>query len=199
MVKNFGGNKAKGFARKHANSSKGATKLRVVEFDGEIYAIATAMLGNCMFHAAGIDGNTYLVQIRGKFTGRFKRDNIVTVGSWVLIGAREFTAASDIKKAKIDEIIKADLLEVYTEDDKKKLMNTVTADWHILNNNDLTRQQVGMKADVDDGIIFASSQEVDDLEILEMMKTKKMETISLQVDSSIDNGTSHDWIDASDI
>ena len=205
MVKNTGGNKAKGFARKHVNAGKSASKLRVVEFDGEIYAIATKMLGNCMFHAVGINNLNYLVQIRGKFTGRYKRDSYINTGTWVLIGAREFTASSDVKKAKNEEYIKADLLEVYSDDDKRRLMNTVNVNWNILNNNDLNKPTYGNKESEDDGIVFASAQDVEDLELLELMKTKKMETIALNSnDNSNDNdnsneGTSYDWIDASDI
>ena len=46
MVKNtFGGNKSKGFARKH-NSGKKDNILRVSTVDAEIYAIVTKMCGN---------------------------------------------------------------------------------------------------------------------------------------------------------
>lgn len=202
MVKNFGGNKAKGFARKHTNAGKSANKLRVIEYDGELYAVATKMLGNCMFHAYGMDNNKYLVQIRGKFTGRYKRDSYINTGSWVLIGAREFCANTDVKKAKNDEFIKADLLEVYNDDDKRRLENTVAADWHILNNNDPTKQILkNVNDDYDDGIKFASAQDVEDQELLELMKIKKLETVTLNSNSNSneDQGTSYDWIDASDI
>lgn len=205
MVKNLGGNKAKGFARKHTNAGKSTNKLRVIEFDGELYAVATKMLGNCMFHAYGMDNNKYLVQIRGKFTGRYKRDSFINTGSWVLIGAREFCANTDVKKAKNDEFIKADLLEVYNDDDKRRLENTVAADWHILNNNDPTKQILKNVNDdyADDGFKFASAQDVEDQELLELMKIKKLETVTLNSNSNSnsneDQGTSYDWIDASDI
>ena len=205
MVKNLGGNKAKGFARKHTNAGKSANKLRVVEYDGELYAVATKMLGNCMFYAYGMDNNKYIVQIRGKFTGRYKRDSFIDVGTWVLIGAREFAAHTDAKKAKNDEIIKADLLEVYSVDDKKRLENTVVASWHILNNNDPTKQILrnDNNDDDNDGFKFASAQDIEDLELLELMKTKKLETVTLNTNSNSnsneDQGTSYDWIDASDI
>jgi hypothetical protein len=200
MVKNQGGNKAKGFARKHVNSGKAASKLRVVEFDGELYAIATKMLGNCMFTAVGINGLNYLVQIRGKFSGRYKRDNLVTGGTWVLIGAREFTAASDEKKGKEeDNFIKADLLEVYNEDDKRRLTNTVTADWHILNKHDVTRSHLTNTEfdDADIGIKFVSAQDAEDLELLELMRTKQIETVKMDNNSTNDQ---NDWlINADDI
>ena len=42
MVKNTnGGSKAKGFARKHANNTNNNNDVRVVEQEGEIYAICT--------------------------------------------------------------------------------------------------------------------------------------------------------------
>lgn len=200
MVKNQGGNRARGFARKHVNSGKAASKLRVVEFDGELYAIATKMLGNCMFTAVGINGLNYIVQIRGKFSGRYKRDNLVNGGTWVLIGAREFTAASDEKKGKEeDNYIKADLLEVYNEDDKRRLTNTVTADWNILNKHDVTRSHLTNTEfdDTDIGIKFVSGQDAEDLELLELMKTKQIETVKMDNNSTTDQ---NDWlINADDI
>ena len=97
MVKNaFGGNKSKGFARKHNNSSnKVNNNLRISEDEGEIYAIVTKMCGNGMFQCYCIDGVERLCHIRGKFTGRKKRDNIVSSGGWVLIGVREWDNKPD--------------------------------------------------------------------------------------------------------
>jgi hypothetical protein len=200
MVKNAGGNKAKGYARKHVNASKAASKLRVSEDKAEIYAIATKMLGNCMFTAIGINGLNYKVQIRGKFSGRNKRDNLVSGGSWILLGAREFTASSDKKKGSEDETyIKADLLEVYNEDDKRRLVNTITADWHILNKNDVTRSHLANTEmdDSDINIQFVSAQDAEDLELLELMKTKQVETIKLNSTTAIEQ---NDWlVNADDI
>ncbi len=200
MVKNAGGNKAKGYARKHVNASKAASKLRVSENEDEVYAIATKMLGNCMFNAIGIDGLYYKVQIRGKFSGRNKRDNFVSSGSWVLLGGREFTSATDKKKgSEEDNFIKADLLEVYNEDDKRRLTNTVTANWHVLNKNDVTRSHLANTEmdDSDINIQFVSAQDVEDLELIELMKTKQIETVRIETNNTSDQ---NDWlINADDI
>ena len=88
MVKNTtGGNNNKKFARKHAagSGSKAGSKLRVSEDEVELYAICTKNLGNNMFHAVATNSVTYLVHIRGKFSGRGRRDNTVAIGIWVLI------------------------------------------------------------------------------------------------------------------
>ena len=98
MVKNDGGNKGKGLARKHVNAAKyGSSKqLRVATDAAERYAIVSKMLGNGMCYVRLLSGGTgvgsgdKLCIIRNKFKGRGKRDNIIESGSWVLIGMREF-------------------------------------------------------------------------------------------------------------
>ena len=142
MVKNTGGNKAKGFARKHTNGGK-KDMLRVSEDEGEIYSVVTKMCGNSMFECMGIDRVSRLGHIRGKFSGKGKRDNIVQNGIWVLIGVREWDIKKDegkkgieTKKAKLPQ---CDLLEVYNDSDKEKLRNEVAAEWKILVKNDPTK------------------------------------------------------------
>jgi translation initiation factor IF-1 len=144
MVRNTtGGNNNKQFARKHmSDNSKTGLKLRVSEDQGELYAIATKMLGNNMFHAIALDGLQYLVHIRGKFSGRGRRDNTIGLGTWVLIGLRSWSNKNQDKnqdkivKVKIQE---ADILEVYSELDKARLQETVDEDWDILDDNDPTK------------------------------------------------------------
>ena len=119
MVKNVhGGNKHKSQGRKFT-TVKASNKLRIAENDGELYAIVTKMLGNGMFDAFCIDGITRLAHIRGKFSGRGKRDNFVEVGKWVLVGEREWDIQSNADKKKIAKL-KCDLLEVYSDLDKDK-------------------------------------------------------------------------------
>jgi initiation factor 1A len=131
MVKNtFGGNKHKGFARKNMNPK--SNKLRIAEFDGEIYAIATKMLGNNMLHCHCIDNLIRLCHIRGKFTGRGKRDNIINAGTWLLIGIREWDSGQSNQKMP-----QCDLLEVYKDLDVSRLKDSVTADWTVLTSNDV--------------------------------------------------------------
>jgi hypothetical protein len=72
-----------------------------------------------------IDGKTRACIIRGKFAGRGKRDNFISTGTWVLVGAREWECSS-----KEDQ--KCDLLEIYSDNDRKKLQSSVDADWIAL-------------------------------------------------------------------
>lgn len=141
MVRNTtGGNNTKQFGRKHMNnnSSRAGLKLRVSEDVGELYAVTTKMLGNNMFHAIALDGLQYLVHIRGKFSGRGRRDNTIAMGVWVLIGLRSWSHEPSDENAKV-KIPKCDLLEVYSELDKTRLQETVDEDWDVLDDNDPTK------------------------------------------------------------
>ena len=90
MVKNDkGGNKSKKMGRKFISAPMDK-KVRLAEEEGEIYAYVTKMLGNGMFNATCTDGKDKLVIMRNKFRGRGKRENTVKLGSWVLIGERDF-------------------------------------------------------------------------------------------------------------
>ena len=53
--------------------------------------------------------------IRKKFKGRGKRDNVISIGTWVLVGIRTFEKLLNGKKQRCD------LLEVYNTDDQNKL------------------------------------------------------------------------------
>lgn len=115
MVKNQGGNKSKKMGRKFINAPIDR-RIRKAEEEGEIYAVVTKLLGNGMFHANDCDGKERLCVMRNKFRGRGKRDNMVALGTWVLIGEREFEASSSKPKC--------DLLEVYNDSEKMKLKNS---------------------------------------------------------------------------
>jgi hypothetical protein len=73
----------------------------------------------------GIDGYERLCQIRGKFSGRSKRENTLVVGTWVLVGLRQWDAekefASKQTKTATKKIQKCDLLEIYTPGEREKL------------------------------------------------------------------------------
>ena len=113
MVRNTGGNKAKKFASKSFIISNRAT--RFANEEGEIYAIVQRMLGNNNCEVLCIDGVTKLCIIRGKFLGKGKRDNKLSKGVWVLVGKREWEVTTKEKG-------KCDLLEVYSDSDKSKLI-----------------------------------------------------------------------------
>ena len=133
MVKNLGGNKAKGQARKFVTGQK-SNHLRFSEHECEVYAQVTKILGNGMCHAICMDNIVRLCHIRGKFRGRGKRDNIVTNGTWILIGLREWELDKKMDDKKLQN---CDLLEVYSSVDKERLKNTLShLNWTIFITND---------------------------------------------------------------
>ena len=127
MVRNEGGgNKMKHLARKHVNgSSSQANKLlRVSKSKDEIYAYIVRLLGNSMCLVKCVDGYERLCHIRGKFTGRSKRENALSQGTWVLIGLRQWDADKEFasKASKTEKNIqKCDLLEIYSSSEREKL------------------------------------------------------------------------------
>ena len=124
MVKNsIGGNKAKRQGRKFVGTV--SSKLRVSMEDGEIYAVVTKLLGNAMIDVLCIDGTQRICIIRNKFRGRGKRDNCVAIGTWLLIGKRDWEIVDGNKKEKCD------LLEVYTLNDVEQLKK-LPNNWKVL-------------------------------------------------------------------
>ena len=112
MVKNQGGNKAKRMGRKFLQT--GPSRTRFSEDPDEIYAVCVKMHGpSC--DVLCIDGKTRLCFIRNKFKGRGKRDSLISIGTWLLVGRRGFEGVRENKKEN------SDLLEVYSQNDKKNL------------------------------------------------------------------------------
>ena len=119
MVKNFGGKHGKKIARKNAHSNSEAShnrKLRFANGTEELYGLVTKCLGNGQFLIMCIDQVERLCVIRNKFTGRNKQSNMISVGSWVIIGLRTWETTKPNKKEKCD------MLEVYTNNEKHKLL-----------------------------------------------------------------------------
>jgi len=149
MVKNTqGGSSHKKFARKNCsgggNSGNNKNILRIIKEEGEVYAIVTKMLGSGLFYCHCIDGIVRLGYIRGKFSGKGRRDNTVEGGKWVLIGLREWDVPSDKDKTSIvlktsTKLQKCDLLEVYSDSDKLRLRESVNVDWNTLDQEDVSR------------------------------------------------------------
>jgi translation initiation factor 1A len=186
MGKNIhGGSGHKKFARKFTGGAK-SNKLRVSEDIGEIYAIVTKMLGNNMFHCYCIDGIIRLGHIRGKFTGRGKRDNMVEGGKWVLIGLREWDVSSEtsssISKGK-DKIQQCDLLEVYSDTDKQRLRDGVAGNWQILDDNDVSKTNIGTIT-FDDDIVFGTDRDFERDKLIQEMKSSTTEKITLRIGES---------------
>jgi initiation factor 1A len=144
MVKNQnGGNKSKKMGRKFITAPVDR-KVRLAMEDGELYASVTKMLGNGMFMATCPEGKERLVVMRNKFRGRGKRDNTVAIGSWVLIGERDFESCAKPKH---------DLLEVYTDIEREKLKRSGDPIFAKLK----TDQHLFSGKEADDNIAFGNS------------------------------------------
>jgi hypothetical protein len=131
MTKNSGGgNKQKRQGRKFLLSNT-TTKLRESEDASELYAIVVKMSGgeNCIVKCIdqtdrGQVATERTCVIRKKFRGRHRRHNKLESGTWCLIGLRDWESKQDDKKEKCD------LLEVYNDQDKLKLIQK-NADAHF--------------------------------------------------------------------
>ncbi len=148
MVKNSGGgNKSKGQARKNitASGEGGGGRLRRADEEGEIYAQVAALLGGDGCYVTTLAGRRLFCVIRGSFRGRNKRSNIITVGSWVLVGLRDWESADAAKP-------KCDLLEVYQASDKARLRAAEpTLNWSAFNEEVVAIKGAPVE---DDGIDF---------------------------------------------
>ena len=125
MVKNtMGGCNGKKVAHKHAVKST-KSGLRISQNKSEIYGVVKRLNGNT-FDVTCIDEKDRRCCIRGKFKGRGKRDNIIEVDKWVLIGLREFQQVPSevvLVNGK-KEMEMCDLLEVYSSSEKETLKRT---------------------------------------------------------------------------
>ena len=110
MVKNTsGGSKHKGFARKRENESH-SDRIRLSECDLEQYACVTRMNGNNC-NVTTIHGIELIGHVRGKMSGRNRRQCNIVKGSVVLIGLRDWE-----RNPK-----NCDVLEVYSPQEIEQL------------------------------------------------------------------------------
>ena len=125
MVKNTaGGCNGKKVARKH--TTKGKNELRLSKSSDEKYAIVKKLLGNTCDVICD-DGVNRRCIIRGKFTGRNKRDNMLDNGTYILVGMREWVdeGSGCGSRANEDKNVKyCDLLEVYNSMERDILRRT---------------------------------------------------------------------------
>lgn len=183
MVKNTkGGSGHKKFARKFSNGGGAkANNLRTSQDMGEVYAIVTKMLGNGMFHCCCIDRKSRLGHIRGKFSHRGgKRDNMVQVGKWILIGLREWDTSENNSSISKDnkKMQQCDLLEVYSDTDKQRLKETFTEDWFVLESNDVTKITNGSTS-ATESIIFTTEDDIEREMLIKEMKSSASNKIIL--------------------
>ena len=123
MVKNEGGGcNGKKVARKH--KTKGRNELRLSTSSDEKYAIVKKLLGNTC-DVICEDGVNRRCIIRGKFTGRNKRDNMLDSGTYILVGMREWVDEAGRSRQADDNNVKyCDLLEVYNSMERDILRRT---------------------------------------------------------------------------
>ena len=196
MVKNtHGGSGNKKFARKNNTGGAKSNRLRVSEDEGELYAIVTKILGNGMFHCHCIDDTMRLGHIRGKFSIR-KRDNFIEGGKWVLIGLREWdvpSVKSNVSLTKAtNKTQQCDLLEVYSDSDKQRLVETMAENWKILDNNDISKDKekynntnyVG-----EDQFVFATDRDIERQNLIQVMKSTTAEKIILNLGDKLEKIT----------
>jgi initiation factor 1A len=111
MVKNTtGGSGHKAFARKLVSSGK-SSAIRLSQNAFELYGVVTKMFGNGMVQVKTQQNTELTCHIRGKFRGRNKKQNVVTLNSTVLVGLRDWE-----NPAK-----NCDLLEIYEHDQLHQL------------------------------------------------------------------------------
>jgi hypothetical protein len=163
MVKNTtGGNKSKGFARKNI-VVKTSSALRVSEDEAEIYAQVTKIFGGASCQVMNLKGDSLLCHIRGKFRGRGKRDNFIGIGSWLLVGLREWE-----KEPAPGKLLNCDVIEVYNDSDKTRLKsNVMSVNWTPFINNDVKAIDSSIQPDNNDGIVFTDEKTQEYEELLE--------------------------------
>jgi initiation factor 1A len=180
-----GGAGHKKFARKHGTSGSSSNSfIRTSKDPNEIYAIATKMLGNNMFHCHCIDNKVRLCHIRGRFGGRNKRDNIINAGTWILVGLREWdNSQSDAKKLQ-----QCDLLEIYSGISKERLKELEDCNWSILDTNDLSKVDTS-NVESEDDFKFTTDRDDEIVRLNDEMKSntsKKIAMIEENDDEDID-------------
>ena len=154
MVKNKTGAKnTKRGARKNINVSSEPRKLRMIQEEGELYGIITKMLGNGQATVLCHDNKERLCLIRYKFSGRNKSSNLMSVGSWVIVGLRSW-------ETKVrDKLEKCDLLEIYSHQEKTKLVQESTCNVAVL----LKHEQISFGNEMghsdESGIVFSTISE----------------------------------------
>jgi len=147
MVKNIhGGSHAKKHASKYAKQTQRGLRLAVEE--EELYGIIIKKLGNGHMMVLILNNNKG-VTVMCHIGGKFKRETI-TCFSYVLVGKREWQTIS-LKSAH--QMV--DLLEVYNDLEKNKLLKTGGINWKILAAVD---ESVGSTMGGDDDVIEFSNE-----------------------------------------
>ena len=125
MVKNItGGNKSKKQARSSFAPQQTQHVRKATEED-EIYAVVTKIFGGSNCQVMCNDGISRSCVIRNKFKTFGKRDNILSIGVWILVGVRTW-------EVRPNGVQKCDLLEVYSQTEKDKLQQVESCSFKVL-------------------------------------------------------------------
>lgn len=185
MVKNkIGGNKAKKFARKNnMDTSQMNKKVRYSSDEDEVYGVVNKMIGNGQVIVLCLDHKERLCFIRNKFSGRNKQNNLVKVGSWVLIGKRSWETVKDGKMEK------SDLLEIYDDREKYKLLEESGTNLSYLKNEEGKLQNINgsqlMESDID--FDYSGTSEPVQTNDEEDLQTKAVERMDNEDDIDFDD------------
>ena len=196
MVKNKGGGNHKHMARKgFGGAQKMQNKLRISEDECELYAQVDKLLGNGMCYIDCMDNVKRQCIIRGKFRGRGKRDNTLVIGTWCLVGRRDY-----LSKPVEGELEKTDLLEVYADSDKQRLRAQVpTVDWNKFLSKDAMNSHNTQSEQQEVEFIDDRQEDYKRLMAEQIGVTKKLD-LAVRNDSSSEEGEgSNDEIDIGDI
>jgi hypothetical protein len=146
MVKNtFGGSKAKSFARKNLSIPSSSAFISPSS-PFECIGCVHRLLGNgrCLVKIIHSSITDIQCVIRNKFKGRSKRNNLISIGSYVLIGLYEWEAPN---------FKGSDLLHVYSDEDVSTLRNSFN-----INSISVASFEISSSSFVDTNIIFSTTE-----------------------------------------
>jgi len=150
MNSNAGGRNKKKQRAAKGGGGRYTGKLRLAE-EGEMYACVDKMVGNGSVSVVGADGNPYHCVIRQKFKGRHKRDNMMSAGTWCLVGVREW-------ESRQQGVAVCDLLHVYRDTDVSAIKKKETMNLCALIATEDAVKSVHVDA-INDGIVFTNDIE----------------------------------------
>ena len=123
MVRNTnGGCRAKRLGRKFANTASSSSEVQKADGEFEKYACVIKIYGGTC-QVITVDEEELLCTIRNKFKGRSKRNNLIAVGTPVLVGIHPWQRCDGKGKRKCD------LLTVYDSFEFDKLL--LLPDTHV--------------------------------------------------------------------
>ena len=118
--------------------------------------------------------------MRNKFRGRGKRDNQISVGTWLLVGLRDFET---VIEGKIEN---CDLLEVYNDSEKERLQqNEIHINWKVLKEI-RNIKEMNETLNADEGFEFTDSKTDEIEELVNNSNTSMIGTSIQEEDSDID-------------